>query len=187
MNGSERVVNESSLESFTWTHRGPWNVGGRTRALALDISDPTEQMSTVWQQQAPNTIGKGIVNAIATRESDGLVVVATHGNGVYSGTINSLVSAPKPTPKPSEFKLAQNYPNPFNPTTTIEYRLPTASEVKLEVFDALGRKVATLVNERKGAGAHQVTFNAAGLASGTYFYKLQAGNKVETKKMMLVK
>ncbi len=156
-------------------------------STGLYVTSTLNGMSTVWQQQAPNTIGRGIVNAIATRESDGLVVVATHGNGVYSGTVNSLVSAPKETPKPSAFKLAQNYPNPFNPTTTIEYQLPSASFVKLEVFDALGRKVSTLVNERKSAGAHQVNFNATGLASGTYFYKLQAGNTVETRKMLLVK
>ncbi|MFN3561036.1 MAG: T9SS type A sorting domain-containing protein, partial [Chloroherpetonaceae bacterium] len=156
-------------------------------STGLYVTSTLNGMSTVWQRQAPNTIGSGIVNAIATRESDGLVVVATHGNGVYSGTVNSLVSAPKEMPKPSAFKLAQNYPNPFNPTTTISYQLPTASFVKLEVYDALGRKVSTLVNERKGAGVHQVNFNATGLASGTYFYKLQADGKVETRKMMLVK
>jgi photosystem II stability/assembly factor-like uncharacterized protein len=156
-------------------------------STGLYVTSTLNGMLTVWQRQAPNTIGRGIVNSIATRESDGLVVVATHGNGVYSGTVNSLVSTPKETPKPGALKLAQNYPNPFNPTTTITYQLPTANFVKLEVYDALGRKVSTLVNERKGAGAHQVNFNATGLASGTYFYKLQAGNTVETRKMMLVK
>lgn len=156
-------------------------------SAGLYVTSTLNGMSTVWQRQAPSTIGRGIVNAIATRESDGLVVVATHGNGVYSGTVNSLVSAPIETSKPKAFYLAQNYPNPFNPTTTIEYQLPSATFVKLDVFDALGRKVSTLVNERKGAGAHRVNFNAAGLASGTYFYKLQAGDKVEARKMMLVK
>ncbi|MFQ3597810.1 MAG: T9SS type A sorting domain-containing protein [Chloroherpetonaceae bacterium] len=156
-------------------------------STGLYVTSTLNGMSTVWQRQAPNTIGRGIVNAIATRESDGLVVVATHGNGVYSGTVNSLVSAPSDAPKPSAFNLAQNYPNPFNPSTTIEYQLPSASFVKLDVFDALGRKVSTLVNERKGAGTHQVNFNAAGLASGTYFYKLQVGDRVETRKMLLVK
>ncbi len=156
-------------------------------STGLYVTSTLNGMSTVWQQQAPSTIGRGIVNAIATRESDGLVVVATHGNGVYSGTVNSLVSAPNETPKPSAFSLSQNYPNPFNPSTTIEYQLPSASAVKLEIFDALGRKITTLVNERQEAGKHQVQFKAAGLASGAYFYKLQAGNNVETRKMLLVK
>ncbi|MFN3345253.1 MAG: T9SS type A sorting domain-containing protein, partial [Chloroherpetonaceae bacterium] len=95
-----------------------------------------------------------------------------------------------PTPsKISDFTLEQNYPNPFNPTTTIRYAIPTAGQVRLELFDVLGRKVATLVNQRQAAGTHTYTLNAAryALASGTYFYRLQVGNQVETKKMMLVK
>jgi hypothetical protein len=88
---------------------------------------------------------------------------------------------------PKQFALEQNYPNPFNPSTTIRYQLPVASEVKLEVYDVLGKKIATLVNERQSAGSYQVVWNASGLSSGTYFYRLQAGTFVETKKMMLVR
>jgi hypothetical protein len=88
---------------------------------------------------------------------------------------------------PKVFALEQNYPNPFNPSTTIRYQLPVASEVKLEVYDVLGKKIATLVNERQSAGSYQVVWNASGLSSGTYFYRLQAGTFVETKKMIMVK
>jgi hypothetical protein len=88
---------------------------------------------------------------------------------------------------PKQFALEQNYPNPFNPSTTIRYQLPVASEVKLEVYDVLGKKIATLVNERQSAGSYQVVWNASGLSSGTYFYRLQAGTFVETKKMIMVK
>jgi N-acetylneuraminic acid mutarotase len=88
---------------------------------------------------------------------------------------------------PKTFLLEQNYPNPFNPSTTIRYQLPVASEVKLEVYDVLGKKVATLVSERQAAGYYQYVWNANGLTSGVYFYRLQAGGFVETKKMMLVK
>ncbi len=88
---------------------------------------------------------------------------------------------------PRTFLLEQNYPNPFNPSTTIRYQLPVASEVKLEVYDVLGKKVAKLVNERQAAGVYQVIWNANGLSSGTYFYRLQAGQFVQTRKMMLVK
>lgn len=96
---------------------------------------------------------------------------------------------------PTEFILEQNYPNPFNPSTTISYSIPTviASETKqsqmvtLKVYDVLGNKVATLVNEEKPAGSYEVKFNAAGLSSGIYFYKLQAESFVQTKKMILTK
>jgi subtilisin family serine protease len=88
---------------------------------------------------------------------------------------------------PKEYALSQNYPNPFNPVTVIRYELPEASAVKLQVFDMLGRVVATVVNERREAGIYEAVFNASGLSSGTYFYRLQAGTFVETKKMMLVK
>ncbi len=117
---------------------------------------------------------------------------ATFGNGVYERKLRPIgqVSAPnRSDSKRSAFTLEQNYPNPFNPTTTIRYTLPTANIVRLELFDVLGRKIATLVNERQSAGAHTYTLNANrfSLASGTYFYRLQVGNQVETKKMMLVK
>jgi beta-1,2-mannobiose phosphorylase / 1,2-beta-oligomannan phosphorylase len=100
------------------------------------------------------------------------------------------------------FMLAQNYPNPFNPATVISYQLPVASEVRLSVYDLLGREVAVLVNERKAPGTYEVKFDAgqpggqaSGLPSGVYFYRLQArqtdgeltGNFVETKKMVVTK
>ena len=96
---------------------------------------------------------------------------------------------------PSEFKLEQNYPNPFNPSTKIKYNIPsvivsgtTQSQfVSLKVYDALGNEVVTLVNEEKPAGNYEVQFDANGLSSGIYFYKLQVGSFVDTKKMILLK
>lgn len=85
------------------------------------------------------------------------------------------------------FDLSQNYPNPFNPATTISYSLKEKSNVRLEVFDILGRKVSTIVNEEKPAGIYKANFNASFLASGVYFYRLKAGNFVEVKKMMMLK
>ncbi len=103
------------------------------------------------------------------------------GRFEYSPIIEVNVSLP------TKFALMQNYPNPFNPTTTIAYELPTRSKVLLKIYDMLGREVATLVNGEQAAGRYAQSFNASGLASGLYFYRLQAGNFVETKKMMLVK
>ncbi len=88
---------------------------------------------------------------------------------------------------PDEFGLAQNYPNPFNPVTTIEYYLPRASKVRLEVFNVLGQSVVKLVDGRRSAGRHLVDFNASGKPSGIYFYRLTHGEGTETRKMTLVK
>jgi len=85
------------------------------------------------------------------------------------------------------YNLEQNYPNPFNPSTVISYQLPVTSKVVLKVYDVLGNEVATLVNEEKSSGNYEVEFNASGLTSGIYFYQLQAGSFVETKKMVLLK
>lgn len=89
---------------------------------------------------------------------------------------------------PKIVELEQNYPNPFNPTTTIEYGVPETGDVTLEVYDLLGRKVATLLNtERKNAGRYTVNFDASNLASGMYIYRLQVGNSVLIKKLTLIK
>jgi hypothetical protein len=88
---------------------------------------------------------------------------------------------------PEVYALEQNYPNPFNPTTQIVFSLPAASQVNLEVYNLLGQKVMTLVNDTQEAGTHTATFDAKGLSSGVYFYRLTAGEKVMTMKMMLMK
>ncbi|MBN1482462.1 T9SS type A sorting domain-containing protein [candidate division KSB1 bacterium] len=85
------------------------------------------------------------------------------------------------------FQLHQNYPNPFNPTTTISFSLPRNEQVKLTIFDILGREVVTLIDEKMTAGLHNVTFDAAQYASGVYFYHLKAGEHIFQKKMMLIK
>ena len=97
------------------------------------------------------------------------------------------VSAEVEPEQPKTITLHQNYPNPFNPSTVISYQLTGNSMVSLRVFDALGREVAVLVDELKSAGRHQVTFDAAGLASGVYYYVLNADEQILTKKLTLIK
>ena len=88
---------------------------------------------------------------------------------------------------PEGFLLSQNYPNPFNPSTAIRFQLSERGRVTLRVFDVVGNDVSTILDEDMSAGSHTVTFDASGLASGVYFYRLQSGACGETKKMHLVK
>ncbi len=88
---------------------------------------------------------------------------------------------------PSDYALHQNFPNPFNPTTNIKYQIPELSYVTLKVYDVLGSEVAILVSEEKQVGSYEVEFDATTLPSEVYFYRLQAGSFVETKKMVLLK
>jgi hypothetical protein len=88
---------------------------------------------------------------------------------------------------PSQFNLEQNYPNPFNPSTTIGFRIQERGFVSLKVFDVLGREVATLADEVKQPGTYSLQWDASRQASGVYFYKLQAGDFVGLKKLVLLK
>jgi hypothetical protein len=88
---------------------------------------------------------------------------------------------------PADFTLSQNFPNPWNPTTNIQYQLPVNSMVTIKVFDALGKEMATLVNEFKPSGSYEITFNSKGLSSGVYYYQMKAGNFIETRKLILLK
>jgi hypothetical protein len=87
----------------------------------------------------------------------------------------------------SSYKLFNNYPNPFNPSTIIRYSIPETAFTLINIYDALGNQVASLVNETKPAGAYEVEFNAEGLSSGIYYYTFQAGSFKEAKKMILLR
>ncbi|MCX6175593.1 MAG: T9SS type A sorting domain-containing protein [Ignavibacteriales bacterium] len=143
--------------------------------------------STLWAQEGSNVIGNVVVEYITSRKSDGTVVAATHGRGAFVGTNYIQTGIENENNLPTSFQLEQNYPNPFNPTTVISYQLSAVSNVKLQVYDVLGKLVATLVNGKVEAGNHKVDFNASMLASGVYIYKLTTGNYNESKKMILMK
>jgi uncharacterized protein (DUF1501 family) len=117
---------------------------------------------------------------------------ATELNTVLLRSFNQLPIINAPTTGVGEevvtrFKLEQNYPNPFNPTTKIIYNVPVETNVRLTVYDEVGRQVRELFDGVRSPGRHEATFDATGLASGTYFYRIQAGNFVETRKMLLVR
>ncbi len=106
--------------------------------------------------------------------------MSSEGSAVITSVENNLGV-------PTEFALAQNYPNPFNPSTTIKFSLPSEANVSLKVYDIIGNEVAVLVDENMGIGFYEVNFNATNLASGIYFYRLNAGEYSSLKKMILIK
>ncbi|MCH7954230.1 MAG: choice-of-anchor D domain-containing protein [Candidatus Marinimicrobia bacterium] len=104
------------------------------------------------------------------------------GKSGYIGENNDGISI-----IPKTYSLSQNFPNPFNPTTTFTYSLPEAAHVNIQIYNILGERVVTLVNERTDAGSHVVTWNAGNAATGIYFYRIRAGNYNDVKKMLLIK
>lgn len=119
---------------------------------------------------------------------------AVHGNRLYSARLDGLWYKTLPTSgtgepevQPDRITLEQNYPNPFNPVTNIGFRIGDYGLVNLRVYDVLGREVATLVNEERPAGSYTVSFDASGLASGVYLYRLTTGGMLQTRRMVVVR
>ena len=106
--------------------------------------------------------------------------------GAYGGGDSVAVGIDNPV-IPLRFILYQNYPNPFNASTTISYSLSESSEVTIEIYDILGRKVETILESKNQAGEHQIIWDAENQPSGVYLYRIQAGDYAETKKMVLLK
>ena len=136
-----------------------------------------------------NLITDGNGGAIAIWQKDppwgGIYAQQISKNGNLGEVITSVKE--DDNVKPVNFYLEQNFPNPFNPSTTIKFSLPESGNIKLEIFNILGEKVQTLLNEFYNAGIYTAEFNAVNLPSGIYFYQLQVGSFVETKKMVLLK
>jgi hypothetical protein len=112
----------------------------------------------------------------------------TYGGGVWRSSLSEMVTGVKDVAGngvPERFELAQNYPNPFNPSKKIRFSVGTYGDTSLRVFDVLGKKIRMLVNENLKRGAYETTIDAAGLASEVYLYRLQSGDFVETKKLIL--
>jgi hypothetical protein len=164
----------------------------------------TESEIQSTMNQSLNGNETGLVGYWKFDEGTGSTTADLTSNG-NNGTISGAIWVPGATPVenennftlPDQFSLQQNYPNPFNPSTRIQYQVSSISQVTLKVYDVLGNEVATLVNEEQTAGTYEVEFSAKGgsasggnaynLSSGIYFYQLQTGIFVETKKMILLR
>lgn len=128
-----------------------------------------------------NRFETGNGNEVVAGSRDGRIKCFSGGTYMEVGISNISNEVP------GKYSLEQNYPNPFNPQTKIKFALPKEGLVKISIFDISGKEIAQLVNEKLSVGTYEADFNGASFASGTYFYKIEAGNFVETKKMILVK
>ena len=173
-----------------------YDISGDGKALMVGTAEGV-YFYDVSNPAAPSQIGKFITGYENSRVFyDGTHVLASSfGRGLTGGYEGFTLFQPTITGVepmstdlvPSYFSLQQNYPNPFNPTTTIDYQLPVRSHVLLKVYDVLGREVETIVDAEKIAGSYRTTFDGSRFASGTYFYRLQAGTFTAVKKFVLVK
>ena len=138
-----------------------------------------------WNNQTNQWIT--IPNAVINQSANTITFFNSQIASYYILTSDKVTAVEDHATVPTSYSLEQNYPNPFSPTTNIKFSLPMSSDVKLIVYDMLGKSVATLVNEFKPAGTYEVKFDGSKLASGVYIYKLAAGNYQASKKMQLIK
>lgn len=168
----------------SWSFRAMSKTGGSMTIEWANISSLPQEIKDNYTFMLR---GPGIPNGINMLTQTSYTFTATAG-AVYSFSINSTpVGVDDGTGQPVSYRLNQNFPNPFNPSTTISYSIAEPGVVTLKVFDAQGNEVASLVNEYKNSGSYSINFDASGLSSGVYFYKLQAGSFSETRKLMLMK
>lgn len=151
----------------------------------LILENPTDNLEIEWRIIDNNSY------ELMDEQGNIYLLMSSIGSGkINIEDVNSLYLKKKSNYSMTvidEFELSQNYPNPFNPNTVIEYTIPEDAFVKLEIYNLLGSKVATIVNENKTAGKHKVDFDANNLAGGVYIYKLTAGNLTNFKKMIIIK
>ena len=185
-------VNGSRIStSDGWNSAGDYLIDGYG---TLTVAGKTHQCLRIKYVETSSYVAKNF----SYLTKDGIVfVVGTYKDQNDTGFVKikeimllsgpTVTSAGIPDGPPGQFRLAQNYPNPFNPGTVISFQLPVSSDVKLEVFDLLGRSVALLVNEKRSAGNYSVSWDGSKMPSGIYFARMQAGETLLSQKMVLIK
>ncbi|NIM20118.1 MAG: T9SS type A sorting domain-containing protein [Candidatus Latescibacteria bacterium] len=186
----ESVLVPTLLASFESAWRGmhveiSWIMSDVSEHVTFDVArkeEPNGQYQTIAPEITLDGYEARFEDASVARGKDYTYRVSAVENGEAMLLFETTVSIPA-----LKLTLYQNFPNPFKPETMIKFDLPEAMNVELSVYDASGRKVATIVSERKETGAHTVPFRADGLASGVYFYKLKAGSKTFSRKMIMLR
>jgi len=179
MNGGVRSLWISGMNLFAGTHSGTVLLSKDNGETWIDVGSGLKGVS----------VGAFAVSGTKLFAGTGYNFMEHWGAGVWRCPLSEMTTSIRmATSKlPNGVLLHQNYPNPFNPSTTIRYELSKSSTVRLGVYDLFGREVATLVNERKDAGIHEVKVDGSGLSSGVYFYRLHAGDFLASKRLLLLR
>ena len=184
------------LSTSSGTHWTPVTSGLTKSVYALLVSGTNLLAGTqngVYRSSNNGTswtaVNSGLGNSVYALSANGTYLFAGARGSVWRRPLSEILTSVQPpwSQQPDAFVLDQNYPNPFNPATTIRYSLPYKSQVLMTVYNALGQHVATLVRGLQDAGSYEVKFDGSELASGVYFYRLQAGSYVNTKKLLLLR
>jgi Secretion system C-terminal sorting domain len=182
------VAPGSPVEATGWYEGAGWPNGPRSGDRRMVMSSGPVTFAPGDSQEVVYAIilarGEDRLDSITKLKEKAVAIREFY----YTGQLPTAIKETDPSVLPFKFSLSQNYPNPFNPSTIINYELRIMNEVKLVVYDVLGREVKTLVDKTQQAGKYKVTFNATGFASGVYYYKLKAGKSFEkTRKMLLLR
>ena len=186
-----------SVSATRFHVNGTVNPHGHATTFYFEYGTSTAYGSSSQQGSAGSGTGTVVVGAMLQNLTPGVAyhyrLAATNSGGSSFGadSMGSTLEIPPPpppyTPPPKKYVLLQSYPNPFNPATTIRYGIPVAAHVKLMVFNALGQPIATLVDAPLDKGYYTVVFDGTNLAAGTYFYRIQAGDYMEVRRLLLVR
>jgi hypothetical protein len=163
-----------------------WVYGDRIYRLWTDTTRSAQKFTDEAQNWEDFDFRRGLYKQKYRQDLFANNTVHSYADAVLTSLLTS-VQDEKLSVAPLGYSLLQNYPNPFNPTTTIRYGMPERSHVMLSVFNTLGQMVAVLEDGERAAGYHEVKFDGKGLSSGVYFYRIQAGTYVETKKLLIVR
>ncbi|MBX2992473.1 MAG: T9SS type A sorting domain-containing protein [Bacteroidetes bacterium] len=198
-NNTRVTLNGQEISNTTTTHDATYTVDGYGTML---LPNSVNSIYALRIRKLNFYNGSPVVSFMFLSRGGAVVICEASDTSAVSGTISvrqgtvvwntSIVSDSTTDVRtneqvPPRFSLHQNYPNPFNPSTIISYQVATAGFVSLKVFNMLGEEVATLVNEMKSPGSYETIWNADGLPSGVYFYRMTAGSFTETRRMMVLK
>lgn len=185
------VIAMQDSNAYCYYYRKSLNLNTELLTISWDMTEMKKIMQSFGRFY--------LIFILLTKDSCyvGADVAVDNLRGVYNDSQKTIIydtfgdptgiSDPSQVKVPSSFGLSQNYPNPFNLSTKIKFTVPTLEYVSLVVYNSLGQEVQTLVREEKSEGIYEVSFDASNLPSGTYFYRLQAGSFMKTKKMLLLK